>query len=553
MRPAGFELEGSIVETQATYGYDIAGRLLTVADANSTFTYGYLANTYNFLETVTTTLANQPDHTVTNTYESTRNILTTKKNEVGTTTVSQYDYGVNDIGQRDSLATVGAAYDGPAFSLVTATGPAYDWSYNVRGELVEANDSSTANNDRAYEYDEIGNRKKTAEGLIGDLSGGDTYDVDALNQYIAVNTFTPTYDIDGNQIDAQVQPLGASSLASCVYAWDGENRLISATVNSLTTSHRYDSGSRRIATITPAAAVTLVIYDGWNPIASYQGNVGTTPTLSKTNLWGMDLSGTMQGAGGVGGLLSVKDSSGTHYPTFDGNGNVSEYLSSTGTVVAHYEYDPFGRTTVATGTKVQDFSHRFSTKPVDAETGLYYYGYRYYDPVTGRWPSRDPIAERGGVNLYGFCLNQPTNGVDVKGEIFWVPFIIVTLWLIEDANAPSPSDPPRPPRTDFLPPTPLDIVVAIVEEETGYEVPPFIPTKGNIKKCCGAIFKGENGLKRLGRLLGWDDATKRKASKNLHGAKPKTGRRPNDNVEFCSETGDILDPNTGESIGNLFD
>ncbi|MFC7339556.1 RHS repeat-associated core domain-containing protein [Haloferula chungangensis] len=44
------------------------------------------------------------------------------------------------------------------------------------------------------------------------------------------------------------------------------------------------------------------------------------------------------------------------------------------------------------------------------------YGYRYYDPVTGRWPSRDPIGERGGVNLYGFVYNSPTGWIDFLGR-----------------------------------------------------------------------------------------------------------------------------------------
>ena len=44
-----------------------------------------------------------------------------------------------------------------------------------------------------------------------------------------------------------------------------------------------------------------------------------------------------------------------------------------------------------------------------------YYGYRYYDPVTGRWPSRDPIGERGGVNLYGFLENRETAWIDYLG------------------------------------------------------------------------------------------------------------------------------------------
>jgi RHS repeat-associated protein len=48
--------------------------------------------------------------------------------------------------------------------------------------------------------------------------------------------------------------------------------------------------------------------------------------------------------------------------------------------------------------------------------GLHYYGYRYYDPVTGRWPSRDPIEERGGLNLYGFVGNNGLSDFDILGQ-----------------------------------------------------------------------------------------------------------------------------------------
>ncbi len=61
------------------------------------------------------------------------------------------------------------------------------------------------------------------------------------------------------------------------------------------------------------------------------------------------------------------------------------------------------------------FAYRFSTKPLDQTTGLYYYGYRYYDPLTGRWPSRDPIMENGGLNLYGFVGNNPVGWIDILG------------------------------------------------------------------------------------------------------------------------------------------
>jgi RHS repeat-associated protein len=48
--------------------------------------------------------------------------------------------------------------------------------------------------------------------------------------------------------------------------------------------------------------------------------------------------------------------------------------------------------------------------------GVTYYSYRWYDPVTGRWPSRDPIEERGGVNLYGFVGNDGVYRWDVLGQ-----------------------------------------------------------------------------------------------------------------------------------------
>jgi RHS repeat-associated protein len=130
----------------------------------------------------------------------------------------------------------------------------------------------------------------------------------------------------------------------------------------------------------------------------------------------------MQGAGGVGGILSESSlitsnpiTFNSSYPTYDGNGNVSEYLDSTGQVTAHFEYDPFGNTVVNTDTSNQ-FSYRFSTKPIAFATGLYYYGYRYYDPVTGRWPSRDQIEEEGGLNLYGFVGNDGIGKIDVLGQ-----------------------------------------------------------------------------------------------------------------------------------------
>jgi RHS repeat-associated protein len=62
---------------------------------------------------------------------------------------------------------------------------------------------------------------------------------------------------------------------------------------------------------------------------------------------------------------------------------------------------------------------RFSTKYADEETDFIYYGYRFYNPSTGRWPNRDPIAEKGGLNLYAVVRNAPTGSVDGRGLFGW--------------------------------------------------------------------------------------------------------------------------------------
>ncbi|MCC5788859.1 MAG: RHS repeat-associated core domain-containing protein [Opitutales bacterium] len=89
--------------------------------------------------------------------------------------------------------------------------------------------------------------------------------------------------------------------------------------------------------------------------------------------------------------------------------------SANGTILAHYAYSPFGKTIESSGTYAETNPFRFSTKYRDEELGWYYYGFRYYDPLTGRWPSRDPIEEEGGLNLYGMVGNDGVNAWDLLG------------------------------------------------------------------------------------------------------------------------------------------
>ena len=84
-------------------------------------------------------------------------------------------------------------------------------------------------------------------------------------------------------------------------------------------------------------------------------------------------------------------------------------------LTAHYEYSPFGQQTRAIGTYASSNPFRFSSEYYDAETGLVYYNYRYYDAKLGRWLSKDPIGEAGGSNLYFICNNNPVFYFDKNG------------------------------------------------------------------------------------------------------------------------------------------
>jgi RHS repeat-associated protein len=383
-RGIGWQLKnGATIENAVIYDYDTAGRLGRVSGGGlqppGQFNYTYQSHSVGLLASVT-----GPVQTVINSWDPTRDVLTLKQNKVGTTVVSSYEYAVNALGQRTNVEQTGIAFG----SMRDIT-----WGYDALGQITSA-DSNIPGHDRAYQYDAIGNRKKAADSLT--LPGSDNYTSNALNQYTAVGSINPSYDDDGN---ATAYPVPAHPNTNSTLAWDAENRLISATVNGTTTTYLYDAQSRRIAAIAPSAT-TVYVYDVWNPIAEYSYSALAAPRsqLTKTYAWGGDLDGGLQGKG-VGGLLAVTEVGmsqvSNYYPTFDGNGNVSEYIDESGVVCAHYEYDPFGRTVVSSGAKSNDFAHRFSTKPLDESTGLYYYGYRYYDPVTGRWPSRDPIEELG--------------------------------------------------------------------------------------------------------------------------------------------------------------
>jgi hypothetical protein len=125
------------------------------------------------------------------------------------------------------------------------------------------------------------------------------------------------------------------------------------------------------------AYTNYYVYDGWNCMAILNG----ARNLQNSFLWGNDLSRTMQGAGGVGGLLKTTyygAATTNAFVAHDGNGNVIALLdAATGTPLANYAYGPFGEQIESIGPMASANPMGWSDKIGDPETGFSYYGYRY--------------------------------------------------------------------------------------------------------------------------------------------------------------------------------
>jgi RHS repeat-associated protein len=257
------------------------------------------------------------------------------------------------------------------------------YTYDFAGRLVGWDNGL---NTVAYQYDRSGN-------LLNPGGGSPRFTFNGANE---IESFD--YDDAGNLLEDD----------KYIYAWDGEGRLVSVTdpadpQNPLATYTYHPDGLRKSKT---TGGVTYNYhYDGSNLIRVTDGNDKT--------VWAI----TWSGASPVMLANAVGE---TFYYVTNYRGDVVNILDEDGYPVASYRYDPWGKPEYAEEeASVAGQPIRYASYVYDSETGLYYLQARYYDPVTGRFISQDPVwGEMGSPlsqNLHGYCGGDPINFIDPSG------------------------------------------------------------------------------------------------------------------------------------------
>jgi RHS repeat-associated protein len=275
-------------------------------------------------------------------------------------------YTYDDVGNREVKAVPGYSetytYSDPMYRLDTVTR------------------SSVLTED--YEYDEVGNRKSAISDPVWSYN-----DRNELQSHAGT---TLGYDLNGNQSSR------VDSSGSWVFEWTVENELKRVTKNGADDAKfAYDAIGRRVSK-TAGTSVYKYLYDGDDILQSTVGG---------------SVARFVQGPG-IDEHLAVEVPGGpSYYYHADGLGSTLLLTDANRTPIFAYAYDSFGQ--LQSGSAVSGYA--FTGREWDAETGLYYYRARYYDPKIGRFISQDPFGFAAGVNFYAYVWNRPTGYRDPYG------------------------------------------------------------------------------------------------------------------------------------------
>ncbi|CZF87032.1 RHS repeat-associated core domain-containing protein [Grimontia marina] len=390
-----------------SYTYDVFGRIETATDQFGTTTYSFTNDGY--LSGIDGPLAQDNIEIKYSLQRQVTGIFVNGKENA----IYEYD----SLGRIFRTTALGNAFQyyynlsgsNPKIVLEYPNGIRKESTINSSADLSQI--KYTLNNNVIADYQYGYNQAGQVNSQVGTSEFYIPKNIDA--EYNNLNQFTKwqghkglfEYDRDGNPIKGM---LDDDTYYEAVY--DAENRLVQIDFqkDGVSYSERfgYDHSSMLVQ--------YELIKDGQIERIKRFVRLGLVELQQRDEKGNIDseFSWALNAPGGIGGLLTAKTNSVEHYYVYNNLGNVQKVIDKEGGLVANYTYSAFGQS------ELSDFSTQsfgYSNKRSDFESGLVYFGYRFYSPYQQRWLNRDPLQEQGGINLYKYIHGDPINLVDPNG------------------------------------------------------------------------------------------------------------------------------------------
>jgi RHS repeat-associated protein len=317
-----------------------------------------------------------------------------------------FSYGFDAMGNLQARTNGALTQSFSVNELNELTAVSRSSSITVKGSLNVPVNSLTINGTSAEVYGDLSYATATGVALGNPVTYLTNFAVDKLSsvtsnvlRFVLPASVSLAYDTNENMV------LSGTNILD----YDAQNQLTNIVYPSLTSGNIeghsalvYDGlGRLRIRREYGPTGLTneaRYLYSGFTVLQERDGN--NTPAVSYT----------------LGkGLLARSDVNGSAYYHTDGNGNVTALVDANGSFKARYLYDPFGNLLAKSGPLADVNTRRFSSKEYHAQSGLYYYGFRWYEPNLQRWVNADPIGLTGGRNRHAFVDNDPLNKADPYG------------------------------------------------------------------------------------------------------------------------------------------
>ena len=374
-------MAGSADQRMIGYDYDYANRPWHITSGDKTFTFGYdtlgRRNTLSYPNQVTASYV----------YDDLNRLASISHRKASGALLFGVSYPVHDqAGNRKTkTATEAETY-------------LYDEIYRLL--------TVTSSKPEAFTYDAVGNRQS---GPGPKDTGTGFYQHNDANQMTKGRRLSYGYDNAGNQTARTIPGVTGKTWTQ---TWDYNNRLIKVEkvkgANSRIVTFKYDPFGRRIEkrmvlTINGVTKTTRYSYLYDNDNIVYEEFTDENGVTTKTHY---------THGPSVDEHLALERNGQFYYYHADGLGSITAISDASQNPVQEYSYESYGAMKAA-----MDFrnSYTFTGREWDKETGLYFYRARYYDPMEGRFISKDPIGLEGGISLFSYVKQNPINYTDPAG------------------------------------------------------------------------------------------------------------------------------------------